>query len=332
MIECAQRFDAGTAAANRLAVLTNASSRANRGGRSLLPPALAGDAVTELVTHSADEVPDTLATLLDLCPDALAINGGDGTIHTLLSACLRRGALAELPPLAVLPGGTTNMNARDLGGGGALRPAMRAFLALRERPRSTWPLTYRPVLQVRAGDHSQHAGLFFSFGVIVRGVEFWQHTLRSSPFGAGGSVAAAVARTAWGLARRQPPFDTATRVGLRFDDGCAFQADVSGLIVTVLERLVLGTRPFWGPGVGPLACTYMDARPQRFLLHLPALLRGREAALPSARGYHSRRSERLSLDIDEPWLLDGEILHAPGPLALGASPPLAFLDLKGRPG
>ncbi len=316
---------------NRLAVLTNASSRANRGGRSPLPPALPGDAVTELVTHSADEVPDALAALLDLRPDALAVNGGDGTIHTLLSACLRRGALDALPPLAVLPGGTTNMNARDLGGGGALRPALRAFLALRERPRSTWPMTCRPVLQVRADDHSLHAGLFFGLGVIVRGVEFWQHALHSSPFGAGGGVAAAVVRTAWGLARRQPPFDTATRVGLRFGDGSAFQADVSGLIVTVLERLVLGSRPFWGPGVGPLACTYLDARPQHFLLHLPALLRGHEAALPSAKGYHARRAERLEVGVDEPWLLDGEILDAPGPLELGASPPLAFLRLTGGP-
>lgn len=330
MSECAQRPDAGRAASNRLAVLTNASSRANRGGRSSLPPALLGDAVTHVVTHAVDELPQALDALLAARPDAVAVNGGDGTIHTLLSECLRRGALADLPPLAVLPGGTTNMNARDLGGGGALRPAMRAFLALRERPRSAWPLTHRPVLQVRAGDHSQHAGLFFGLGVIVRGVEFWQHTLRSSSFGAGGSVAAAVVRTAWGLARRQPPFDTTTSVGLRFDHDGAFQADVSGLIVTVLKRLVLGTRPFWGPGVGALACTYMDARPQRFLLHLPALLRGHEAALPSTRGYHSRRSDRLSLDVEEPWLLDGEIVRAPGPLVLSASRPLVFLDLGGR--
>ena len=314
---------------NRLAVLSNAASRANRGG-ALASFDLDGlDRVTHAATHTLDALPQALDALLASRPDAVAVNGGDGTIHTLLSECLRRGALAELPPLAVLPGGTTNMNARDLGGGGALVPAMRAFLALRERPRSTWPVTRRPVLQVVAGDLGLHAGLFFGLGVIVRGVEFWQHALRSSPFGAGGGVAVAVARTAWGLARHQPPFDTTTRVGLRFGDDGAFQADVSGLVVTVLERLVLGTRPFWGPGAGPLACTYIDARPQRFLLHLPALLRGHEAALPSTMGYHSRRTERLSLDVDEPWLLDGEIVRAPGPLALSASRPLAFLDLSG---
>ena len=319
--------DPRLAADPSLAVLSNAGSRANRNGRwSLL--ALSGLNGPHEVTHDVTELPAALDELLAARPDALAINGGDGTLQTLLSECARRGVLDALPPLAVLPGGTTNMSAHDLSGLARQREALRAFAALRGLPREAWPVTRRPVVEVHTGDGRRFAGLFFGLGTVVRGVELWQQALRRRSRAGDLGVAVAVGRAMWGIARRKPPFDEATPVTLRFDGEPPTDTAVSALMVTTLERLVLRMRPYWGDGAGPLTSTWMEARPRRLLRHLPPLLWGRASGLPDDGGYHSRRATCLTIGVDDPWLLDGEVLRAPGPLTVVASPPLPFLDLR----
>ncbi len=331
MHECASGPEASSVGC-RLALLSNALSRSNRGGRWREHPVAQVQGVTHALTHSLDDLPAALDTLLASQPDVLAVNGGDGTLQTLLTACLRRGVLEQLPPLAVLAGGTTNMSARDLSGPVGWRRAERALVALVARPPATWPLVRRPVVQVEAADGSLFAGLFFGLGNLVRGVEFWQRTLRENPGAGEWGVGAAVTRTAWGIVRREPPFEGATRVQLHLDGAALAQTETSALMVTTLERLVLGMRPYWGNTTGPLACTWMDATPRQFLLRLPFLLWGQGERVAGDAGYHSARGSALRVELDEPWLLDGEVVRAPGPLAISATRPLRFVDLQGGRG
>lgn len=313
----------------RLALLSNAMSRSNRGERwrEHALPTVPG--VTHALTSSLDDLPDALDALLAARPDVLAVNGGDGTLQTLLTACLRRGVLQHLPPLAVLAGGTTNMSARDLSGPVGWRQAERTLMRLLERPPATWPLARRPVVQVEAADGSRYAGLFFGIGNLVRGVEFWQRSLRENPGAGDWGVGAAVTRTAWGIVRREPPFAGATRMQLHLDGVALAQTETSALMVTTLERLVLGMRPYWGDATGPLVCTWMDAQPRQFLMRLPFLLWGQGQRVADGNGYHSVRAAALAIALDEPWLLDGEVVRAPGPLSIRATRPLRFVDLNG---
>lgn len=314
---------------NRLAVLSNARSRGNR-GRALEGLGLAGvDGLAHAVTYDSDELPAALDALLATRPDALAINGGDGTTQLLLSQCRRRGEMSRLPPLALLPGGTTNMSARVLGGGGARRQALDAFLALRSRPRSQWRLRPHRVLLVDVEGGSRYAGLAFALGAVVSGVEYWQRSHARGPCGGSLGLGAAVLRTSWGIVRREPPFDAHTSIRLGFGEAPAEHATVSCLLVSALGQLFLGFRPFWGAGDDPLACTWLDARPRRFARRLPALLWGWEERLATSEGYHSRRSTRVTIELDEPWLLDGEIERESGRLVITASAPLPFLELSG---
>ena len=328
MRECALGPEAGSVGC-RLALLSNAMSRSNRGGRWREHPLAQVQGVTHALTHSLDDLPAALDTLLASRPDVLAVNGGDGTVQTLLTACVRRGVLEQLPPLAVLAGGTTNMNARDLSGPLGWRRAERALVALLARPPATWPLVRRPVVQVEAGDGSLYAGLFFGLGNLVRGVEFWQRALRENPGAGDWGVGAAVTRTALGIVRREPPFGAPTRVQLHVDGVALAQTETSALMVTTLERLVLGMRPYWGNTTGPLVCTWMDARPRQFLLRLPFLLWGQGGRVADGNGYHSARAAALVIELHEPWLLDGEVVRAPGPLTISATRPLRFVDLYG---
>ena len=312
-----------------MALLTNATSRSNRDGRWSAHALPAVPGVTHALTHGLDDLPAALDTLLAAQPDVLAVNGGDGTLQTLLTACLRRGVLEQLPPLAVLAGGTTNMSARDLSGPVGWRRAERALVALLARSPATLPLVRRPVVQVEAAGGSLFAGLFFGLGNLVRGVEFWQRTLRENPGAGDWGVGAAVMRTALGIVRREPPFAGATQVHLHLDGAALAQTETSALMVTTLERLVLGMRPYWGNTTGPLACTWMDATPRQFLVRLPFLLWGQGRRVPDGNGYHSAHAAALRIELDEPWLLDGEVVRTPGPLAISATRPLRFVDLNG---
>ena len=115
---------------NRLAIVSNAGSGRNRRRSELL------------------RVPDALTDLLVREPDLIAVNGGDGTVQAVLSAWARlrdAGSVPEaLPPLAVLPAGSTNMTAHDLGCGGRLTRRVGDLLALRVAHRYTDSRRARP--------------------------------------------------------------------------------------------------------------------------------------------------------------------------------------------
>jgi diacylglycerol kinase family enzyme len=69
--------------------------------------------------------------------DVVLALGGDGTINEVINGLLARGPSAEVPALAVLPGGSANVFARSLGLPnnliGALRPILDALRAGRYR-------------------------------------------------------------------------------------------------------------------------------------------------------------------------------------------------------
>lgn len=321
---------------NRIAILSNAGSGRNRRRAALLETL---DGLSELdhrVTGSAAEVPEALTALLAPRPAVLAVNGGDGTVQAVLTALEEvapsvTAAGGRIPPLAVLPAGSTNMSAHDLGCGGRLADRLAALLALRDRPPSAWTLEHRAPLRVTDARGRARSGFFFGAGTIVRGIRYWHEALAHGGGAGEWGAGAALARVAWGIARRQPPFADALSVRLALDDGAPEPRDLSFLLVTGMRRLFLGIRPFWGPGEGPLACTWVDHRPKGFVRHLPALLRGRGEALAEPDGYHGRRPAQVKLELEEAWVIDGEIFPAAGRLRIAPGTPRDFLRLDGTP-
>ncbi len=313
---------------NRLAILSNPGSGGNRAASSRFATLDGLSGVEHHLTGPIEALPELLTGILARRPAALAVNGGDGTLQAVLTVLLARDDL-DVPPLFALPGGSTNMSARDLGSGASLRAALHAFLALRDRPAATWPVERRPVLEVRDAQGRLFAGLFFGVGTIVRGAEFWNKELGAARRAGELAAGVAFARGAWGILRRQPPFAEGTRLRLAFDAAASStDARVSLLLVTVMRRLFLGMTPFWGSDAGALACTWLDDPPRRLLRRLPALLRGQGERLCADEGYKSQRCNRVDIGIEESWLLDGELHPGGGTLRLCASRPLPFIDLR----
>jgi diacylglycerol kinase family enzyme len=111
-----------------IAVILNPRSRANRrdpglAGRMTAMLGDTGSASTSagqgrvLAAQSLARLDEMTAGLAALPPTAIAVHGGDGTLHKTLSSLLRAfaGKPAALPTIAILPGGTMNVVASSLG-------------------------------------------------------------------------------------------------------------------------------------------------------------------------------------------------------------------------
>jgi len=106
--------------AARLGVLVNtlAGKNRKRGGREIesLRKA-AGAAALFVVTKDPQEVATAIARLEDAGVTHLAVSGGDGSYHALLTQWINRKPQVALPKLIPLLGGSMNMVALEVGNG-----------------------------------------------------------------------------------------------------------------------------------------------------------------------------------------------------------------------
>ena len=100
-----------------IAVLVNPRSRANRRNPRIASEfqAILGDAGRVFAPRSLEELAQVAGELRAKPPSAIAVHGGDGTLHKTVTALVRAFGDRPLPPLAPLCGGTMNVVAKSLG-------------------------------------------------------------------------------------------------------------------------------------------------------------------------------------------------------------------------
>jgi diacylglycerol kinase family enzyme len=310
----------------RAAVITNPHSTRNRRRLARVRDALDGR-VLHRVCESSDALPEILAELAGAGVGLLGINGGDGTAHNVLTHLARTTEAANAPTLALIPGGSTNMSARDVNRGtlGHDR-AMAAFLAAAASPAAA---TAREVIRVRDGERVPQLGFIFGMGAVIRGIEYCHERIYALGIKDEWVTGVALVRAAWGIARRERVFSEGVALDARLD-GETHRGRASIFLVSALRRLLLGIHPFWGQGPGPLDVTWVAEDARRFLRTFPALLRGEAKRLHESEGYLSRRVRAVELDADEHYTIDGEIYRPTvGRLTLDTYGPLEFVPLGG---
>jgi diacylglycerol kinase family enzyme len=286
--------------------------------------------IHHLVTESAGQVPQALTQLAKLNISTLAINGGDGTASTILGQLLEGGQFPRLPQIVLLPGGTANMNAGDVGVSGRLDKAVDRFCQWCEGPRDTGGLVAsRPLLRVQVhNSDSLHYGMFLGAGAVTQGTEYAHREIHSRGLRDDFSLALGTARTLWGVLRNDPEFNQHVTIDLCLDGGAPRRHDSLILVISSLQRLAFGMRPFWGTGPGQLRLTVMEQHCTKFLRTFVSIARGRpnHNAIPQS-GYYSHNAEHIELSVNGSLNLDGEIIHADGKVTIGASPCLEFIKL-----
>jgi diacylglycerol kinase (ATP) len=280
------------------------------------------------VTESPGALPPVLAEFAARGIRVLAINGGDGTCSRVIGEVLESGLFDPLPQIVLLPGGTANMNAGDIGIRGSLRQAVSRFADWCDRAcPAPQRVAERALLRVvTAAGSGAHYGMFLGGGAVIQGTEYAHREIHSRGLRDDFSLALGTARTFWGLWRDDPAFNGHVPIGLSLDGGPRAQHDTLILAVSTLSRLAFGMRPFWGEGPGDIRLTLVERHCRHFGRTFPTLLRGRPGrhALPG-NGYHSHNAGQLELAMSGQLNLDGEILSVAEGIAVAASPRLEFL-------
>ncbi len=309
----------------RLLCLFNAGAGGRDGRHQVLADLLPKRPQTRLVvTQSVAHMEQEIAAFAPRGEDLIAIHGGDGSLQAMLTVLARTAeAGAPLPCLAILPGGSTNMSARDINHHHGWKSAAAA-LARGAQDLANAPRARRPVL--RAHDPAGlQAGFFLGAGAVVEGIDYCNRRLWAQ--GAArreGTAGLAMARTILGVLRAEAPFDEPVRLALaaHTGDGEVIRLAPAGgatmLAVSTLDRLLVGARPHWGQESGALRFTMVD-RSASVLRHLAGLLGLPGMGRPGpAAGFHSHNCARLELSFGgeqaaatASYAIDGEVLAAP---------------------
>lgn len=169
-----------------IAVFVNPRSRENRRNPGLARELadVVGGAGQVHAPKSLEELAATAAALRAAPPDVIAVHGGDGTLHKIVTALGGAFGDAPLPPLALLRGGTMNVVASSLGIATKPAPFLRL---LADAARAGAPLDLLPRRCLRVGDH---LGFVFGNGLAANFLTEYYADDRYGP-----------KRAAWMLAR-----------------------------------------------------------------------------------------------------------------------------------
>ncbi|SEL36112.1 diacylglycerol/lipid kinase family protein [Nitrosovibrio tenuis] len=260
--------------------------------------------------------------------DLLVVVGGDGTVQGVLCHLFATHPRAEWPLLAVVPGGTTNMTALDLGVCGSpesILQQLKDFL-MKETPPI---LLQRHVLCIEQAGAAKVYGMFFGVGLIARAVIFSQSRIKQ--LGITGEIYSAIITLGYLagvlLGRRSGAW-APVQMSIIERNIELHRGSFAFLFASTLDRLLFGMRPYWGQEPEPLHVTFIREQRKRPLRSLMQLLFGRRGALEEKNGYHSCNKQVLELLIDDDYIVDGESYRAAsqsGPLRITPAGPVTFL-------
>lgn len=248
----------------------------------------------------------------------LVANGGDGTIHGVVSAVLRHYGDQPAPAIAVLPGGRTNVIAADLG----LRGAPASFIPTLIQAWNKGQLRFstRATLAVSQSKQPQRFGFLMNGGGLARLIEeCWAFRERYKSwglyggFGTGVWVVGRIVSAVLGRALFRP--ERAHCHWRAPGQSEALWCDsLAAFSLTTNEKLPLGVSPYAEAEsqaeiqASRFKGTAINGEARRVVWRILAGLLGRGAGLDQASGFKSGWAESIRIQADEAmrYHFDGE--------------------------
>jgi hypothetical protein len=312
-------------------LLNPLSGRIRKRKNSVRRAALSIPGVISREVTNASEIKESVEALLIADIDLLIIVGGDGTVQGTLCHLFAMQPLERWPILTIVPGGTTNMTAMDLGMHGkpeSILYHLKEYLLGRTTP----PLLQRHVLCVEQAGAEKVYGMFLGAGLIARAVIFSQSRIKK--LGITGEIYSALITLGYLLGvvfgRRNgawAPVD----MSIAKPSSQIRSGTFTFFFASSLDRLLFDMRPYWGQEKGPLHITFVEQHRKNPWHSLLSVLRGRGHVLKERDGYFSCNTHVLEVLMDDEYIVDGESYKAAsesGPLRISAAGPITFMALK----
>ncbi|MEO0603881.1 MAG: diacylglycerol kinase family protein [Myxococcota bacterium] len=296
-----------------IGVVTNPRSRKNR-RNPVMAETLAyvlGERDHFSAPTSLEALAETARRFRDHEIDVLCVNGGDGTIHQVMTAMVRAYAGSPLPEIAILRGGTMNIVAESMGN--RIRPEEMLEQVVSSYHGSTpLPETQLRLLEVDLDDGNPPLyGFISGNGIIPRFLERYYDRPDPSPVDAAWLLfRAALSAVVGGNLARTLTEPTAGTIQL---DGTPWpheewiavaigSVEQIGLGFPVFHRVSAHPDHFQVVGVGSSVAT--------LALGLPRLYRGR--GIGGENNFTDVAQEVvLQGPPNEPMTIDGDLYHTP---------------------
>jgi diacylglycerol kinase (ATP) len=312
----------------RVGVLTNPLSGGNKnGGRGVREVLSRWPNVIQREASTPQDIARALNNFAEKSVELVVINGGDGTIQAALTTLGNEKIFTRAPLLALLCAGTTSMLPRDVGVAGDPGASLERVLEWSKSTSAVLTVCSRHILRVQRSSGAALFGMFFGAGAICHGIRTFHS--KDNPKGRRGQLMPTITMLRLLLAilsgnrKKVPPFLTKTSL----DGDEPVQRSDTFVIVSTLDRLFLGMRPYWGKEDGPLRYTAITSAPRHLLRVMVSLFRVRKSrhATPE-NGYVSHNVQSLQLEIAGDFTLDGELFEVgEGPLSVSSAGPALFL-------
>lgn len=318
-----------------VALLSNPRSTGNR---ALLPRIRAYCCNRPDIFHyeveDVDQIGAALAAIALVRPRVIVINGGDGSVQATLTE-LHNGKHfppGQVPPVAVLPNGKTNLIALDLGASGDPLAALDHVVTL-ARGQLNGHVVQRELISLSSGGNAVPVlGMFLAGANLADTILYCRHRLY--PLGLPNGIAHVFAAIASILTmlpgfggrffppRTRPVTVTVLREGI-------ISGRFTVLIVTTLEKLLFNAAAGDGRRVGRMKLLAVEHNLRAIGNMLRVGLFGRLGET-SARGLHFEQGDTIRIEGDRSSvILDGELFEARRgfPITLTSTAPVPFLRL-----
>jgi diacylglycerol kinase (ATP) len=319
-------------AMSKVGVIINPKSGRGRGKGLALAAALENtnrQQVDVVVLNSFDDLYTGLAGFAANDVRDVFISSGDGTIQAIQTWMAESGAFKQLPRLCLLPHGTTNMTAADLGFRRNSIDDQAQFIG-NVTPQE---VRARPTLRVvnPKGRGPLH-GMFFGTGAVSEATRYCQVAFNDK--GVGGqwatfaTLASVLSKSLFLPPNATDPnrFDKPYPISLKTDGLIQCEGQQLMMLATTLEKLILGTRPFWGGATAPLRTTTLPYPVPSIPRWIWPMMFGSETR-NRPTGATSRACHSCEVTCPTPFVIDGEFYDPPTdePLRLETGPRLDYI-------
>jgi len=280
------------------------------------------------------QIAKALEMIARVKPKVLVINGGDGTVQFALTELYHGGHFEGTPPpVAVLPNGKTNLIALDLGAEGDPLEALSQIIEVAKGDMAKH-IVVRELIALSDGSEGARPvlGMFLGGAGLAETILYCRHKIY--PLGLPNGLShfltviavlfsAIVSVKASFLPERSKP------VSISFIRNGELHGTFSVLIVTTLEKLLLGGQAGSNKQRGLMKFLAVDQKPLAMLKMIAASLRGK-LGQTTMRGVHFQHGDVIRIDSEHSnVVLDGEVFqaHRGSPIILRSTPPVPFLKL-----
>jgi diacylglycerol kinase (ATP) len=305
----------------RAGLIVNPRAGKNSGKGMALAEKLSGERhIMVRILERFEQIDSFLSAFAAEGVSDLFISSGDGTIQEILTHVAESKGFPAQPRIILLPHGTTNLSANDVGFRSHAIEAQADFMK-HLAPRD---ITSRHTIRcLNPGDGKLRHGMFVGTGAVAHATRYCQQAFNDhgvkGQWAVAGTLMTAIRKY---LFSRPDPTDET-----RFDRPYEIAVTSEGRVMaegpqllqmsTTLEKLVLNTRPFWGGKTAPI-------RTSVFPYPVPSVARW---MLPVMYGGETRRSppgsvsfcsEKLEVRSRDIFVIDGEFFPPPtdGPLRM----------------